>query len=85
MAFQPFQKSNVIHITGSDAQNGCNQVFIFIGHHNIVDVQKYQHGMGANALIAIHKGMIVDKSVAQPGRLFQDRRVQLLSSEGLQR
>ena len=41
--------------------------------------------MGANALIAIHKGMIVDKSVAQPGRLFQDRRVQLLSSEGLQR
>ena len=41
MAFQPFQKSKVIHIAGSDTQNGCNQVFIFIGYHNIVDVQKY--------------------------------------------
>lgn len=41
MAFQPFQKSKVVHIAGSDTQNGCNQVFIFIGHHNIVDVQKY--------------------------------------------
>ena len=73
----------VIHITGGNAENDGNQIVIFVGKCDVVDVQKHQHGVSPDALVAIQKRMIVNKSVAQSSGFFKNCGVQLLPAEGL--
>ena len=67
----------VIHITGGNAENDGNQIVIFVGKCDVVDVQKYEHGVSSDAFVAVHERVIVNESITQTGSFFENCGVEL--------
>ena len=66
----PRQQRLVVHRAGGDSQTDLDDLIIRAVQPNTVDLQKGQHHIHTDALIAIHKGMVGDECIAQPSALF---------------
>lgn len=74
-----------VNLTGSDGKNDINQFLLFITELDPVHSQENQHGMRADTLIPIHKGMIAYQAKAKLCRFGLQRRIHRLSAERLKR
>lgn len=62
-----------------------NQLILRIIQFNLVQRQKYQHGMGTDPLIPIYESVIFNQPESQPGRFLLDRRISFNASKALKR
>ena len=77
----PRQQRLVVHRAGGDSQTDLNDLIIRAVQPNTVDLQKGQHHIHTDALIAIHKGMVGDERIAQSSALFLLGRVEFLPAK----
>ena len=52
-------------MTCGDGENRIDELSLLIAQLNPVDSEEHQHGMGANPLVPIHKGMVTDQAKAK--------------------
>ena len=77
----PRQQRLVVHRTGGDSKPDLDDLVVGAVQPNTVDLQKGQHHIHTDALIAIHKGMVGDERIAQPSALFLLGRVEFLPAK----
>ena len=70
MCPHPRQQRLVVHRAGGDSKTDLDNFIIRAVQPNTVDLQKGQHHIHTDALIAIHKGMVGDECIAQSSALF---------------
>ena len=73
MLLQPVQQTVIIQRSRRYAQDGFDEVIIFVAKRHLVDVQKDQHRVGPYPLVAVDERMVTDETEAQTGSLFQQR------------
>ena len=61
----PSQKLLAVYLTCGDGENRIDELSLLIAQLNPVDSEEHQHGMGANPLVPIHKGMVTDQAKAK--------------------
>ena len=66
----PGQQALVIHGPGGDGKSRVDHIFVGAVHVDAVDLQEGQHDIHADALVAVHEGVVGDQAVAQPGGLL---------------
>ena len=71
----------VVHRAGGDSKTALDDLIIRAVQPNAVDLQKGQHHIHTDALIAIHKGVVRDERIAQPSALFLLGRVEFLPAK----
>ena len=52
-------------MTRRDGENRIDQLLLLIAQLDPVDGEEHQHDMGADPLVPIHKGMVVDQTKAK--------------------
>ena len=60
----PRQQRLVVHRTGGNSKTDLDDLVIGAVQPNTVDLQKGQHHIHTDALIAIHEGMVGDECIA---------------------
>ena len=85
MPDQPVQQVGVLFFAGCYLQNDVAQLCLSICQLHAVDRQEYQHGVRADALISVHKGMVLDQPKAETSCLLLQGRVNVRIVEALKR
>lgn len=70
MGKHPSQKLFIVFFTGGQLQNDIRQFSLGVGQLHAVQCQKDQHGVCADPLVPVHKRMVPDQTVAEPGCLL---------------
>ena len=81
MCPHPLQQRLVVHRAGSDSKTDLDDLGIGAVQANTVDLQKGQHHIHTDALIAIHEGMVGDERIAQSSALLLLGRVEFLPAK----
>ena len=77
----PRQQRLVVHCAGGDSQTDLDNLVVGAVQPNTVDLQKGQHHIHTDALVAIHEGVVRDERIAQPSALFLPSRVEFLPAK----
>ena len=77
----PRQQRLVVHRAGGDSQTDLDNLVVGAVQPNTVDLQKGQHHIYTDALVAIHEGVVRDERIAQPSALFLPSRVEFLPAK----
>ena len=81
MVSYPFQQSIIAHGSGSDREADFYDILIGAFQSDTIDLQKCQHNIHTDTLVAIHKGMVGDERVTQSGTFFLFGGVEFLASK----
>ena len=70
MLSYPFQQSIIVHGSGSDREADFYDILIGAFQSDTIDLQKCQHNIHTDTLVAVHKGVVGNQIIAQTSTLF---------------
>ena len=85
MKKDPLQKCVAVTSAGGNTENDVDKFFLTMFEYDSVQCKKNQHGMRADALVAIDKWVIFDKTIAKPRSLLLYRRINIDTGKALER
>lgn len=83
--YQPAEQILIRLFSGGHRQNDTGKFLLCVDQFRTVDRQKNQHGMSADTLVPIQKGMIFNQAIAKPGCFLREGRISLDLFEALER
>ena len=84
MREKPLQEVLILFFAGGHLQDHIDQLLLRVGELHTVEGQKYQHDMSAGPRVAIHKGVVLHQTIAQPSGFLLKRRIGAGVSETLE-
>ena len=85
MLFQPFKNGLIVIFARGYPEYQSNEIIVVIFKLDIVEPEKYQHCVSADALVAVNERMICDKSESKPCGFGYQIGIKLIAGKCLER